>query len=147
MSERTYVEANDRERDRLRALVERLAPADLAHNLSDDWTVADALAHLAFWDARALVLAKKLQRGEPNSPADAEPEDVQWLNDALLQVTRAIPPPEAARLALRMAGEVDGVVSTLDPSRLWPRDPASHLNPLRAAHRSEHLDDIEAALG
>lgn len=147
MSEPTYIEANDRERERLRALVERLDPADLARNLGEDWTVADALSHLAFWDARALVLASKVRRGEPNSPADAEPEDVQWLNDALVRVTRAIPPLDAARLALRMAEEADGVMSTLDPSRLWPLDPTSHLNPRRASHRAEHLDEIEAALG
>jgi hypothetical protein len=147
MGEPTYIEANDRERERLRALVERLGPADLARRLGEHWTVADALSHLAFWDARASVLASKLRRGEPNSPADGEPEDVQWLNDAIVLVTRAIPPLEAARLALRMAEEADSAVSTLDPSRLMPLDPTSSLNPRRASHRAEHLDEIEAALG
>jgi hypothetical protein len=30
---------------------------------------------------------------------------------------------------------------------MWPDDATSPLNPLRAAHRGEHLDEIEAALG
>jgi hypothetical protein len=30
--------------------------------------------------------------------------------------------------------------------RMWPRDPDSPLYPLRADHRGEHLDDVEAVL-
>jgi hypothetical protein len=37
-------------------------------------------------------------------------------------------------------------MATLDPDRLWPTDPDSVINPLRASHRGEHLDEIEAAL-
>jgi hypothetical protein len=29
---------------------------------------------------------------------------------------------------------------------MWPQDQASPLNAVRATHRGEHLDDIEAAL-
>ena len=37
-------------------------------------------------------------------------------------------------------------IASLDPARHWPRDSTSPLNPLRACHRSEHLDEIETAL-
>jgi hypothetical protein len=37
-------------------------------------------------------------------------------------------------------------VATLPVDRLWPTDPDSPLYALRASHRGEHLDEVEAAL-
>jgi hypothetical protein len=51
-----------------------------------------------------------------------------------------------ARLALEIAGDTDARVATLPVDRLWPRDPESPLYALRASHRGEHLDEVEAAL-
>lgn len=147
MSEdRSYVDQNTRERERLRALVERLDEDDLRASVNEHWTVAAVLGHIAFWDARVLALAEKLDRGEPFSPSDAEPEDVDWINDASRPLIHAIPPLDLVRLALRIAEETDARVAILPVDRLWPRDPDSPLYPVRAAHRGEHLDDVEAAL-
>ncbi|HYU92607.1 MAG TPA: DinB family protein [Actinomycetota bacterium] len=147
MSEdRSYVDQNTRERERLRALVERLDEDELRMAVNDYWTVAAVFGHIAFWDARVLSLADKVERGEPFSPSDAEPEDVDWINDASRPLIHAIPPREVAQLALRIAEETDARVATLPPERLWPRDPDSPLYALRASHRGEHLDDVEAAL-
>jgi len=145
--DRSYVGRNTRERERLRALVERMSDDQLRGPVNQHWSVAAVLAHIAFWDARALVLAAKLERGVPFSPSDVEPEDVTWINDATRPLIHAIPPREAARLALRLAEETDARVASLPPAKLWPLDPSSLINPLRAAHRGEHLDEIEAALG
>ncbi len=145
--DRPYVGRNTHERERLRALVERLNDDQLSGPVNRDWSVAGVLAHIAFWDARTLVLAAKLQRGVPFSPSDIEPEDVSWINDATRPLIHAIPPRDAARLALRLAEETDARVASLPPAKLWPADPTSLVNPLRAAHRGEHLDEIEAALG
>jgi hypothetical protein len=147
MSEdRSYVEQNTRERERLRALVERLDEDELRAPVNEYWTVAGVFGHIAFWDARVLALADKLERGAPFSPSDAEPEDVDWINDASRPLIHAIPPREVARLALRIAEETDARVASLPVDRLWPRDPDSPLYALRASHRGEHLDDVEAAL-
>lgn len=88
----------------------------------------------------------KLERGEPFTTSDTEPEDVDWINEASRALIHAIPPHEAARLALEIAEETDARVATLPVDRLWPRDPDSPLYALRASHRGEHLDDVEAAL-
>lgn len=144
---RPYVEHNTRERDRLRSLVMRLSEDELRSPVNEHWTVAGMMGHIAFWDARAMVLADKLERGVPFSPSDAEPEDVDWINDATRPLIHSIAPREAAQLALRLAEETDRRVASLPPARLWPDDPTSPLNPLRASHRAEHLDEIEAALG
>jgi Mycothiol maleylpyruvate isomerase N-terminal domain len=144
--DRSYVEENTRERERLRVLVGRLDDDELGRPANEDWTVAGVLGHMAFWDARALVLGQKLQRGTPFSPADAEPEDVDWINDAARPLIEAIAPREAAELALRLAEETDRLMASLPPERMWPQDADSPINPLRAAHRAEHLDQIEAGL-
>jgi sulfite reductase beta subunit-like hemoprotein len=145
--DRSYIDQNDGERERLRALVARLGEEELRRSVNEDWTVAGVLGHIAFWDARALVLADKLERGVPFSPSDAEPEDVSWINDATRPLIHAIAPREAAQLALRLAEETDRRVASLAPDRMFPNDARSPLNPLRADHRAEHLDQIEAALG
>jgi hypothetical protein len=108
--------------------------------------VAGILGHIAFWDGRALVLAGKLERGVPFSPSDQEPEDVDWINDAARPLILAIEPKRLADLALRTAEETDRRVATLPPDRMWPDDPESPITALRATHRGEHLDQIEAAL-
>lgn len=147
MSEdRSYVEQNTRERERLRALVERLDEDDLRLPVNDYWTVAAVFGHIAFWDARVLSLADKLERGLPFSPSDAAPEDVDWPNDASRALIHSIPPLEAARLSLSIAEETDARVASLPLDRIWPHDPDSPIYAVRATHRGLHLDEVEAAL-
>jgi hypothetical protein len=145
--DRSYTEANRRELERMRALVGRLGEAELRSPANDHWTVAGVLAHIAFWDARVLALADKLERGIAFTPDDDEPEDVDWINDATRPLIHAIPPAEAARLAVSIAEETDAKVAVLPPDRLYPNDPDSPIPALRAEHRGEHLDELEAALG
>ena len=153
MSEdRPFIEPNARELERLRGLVERLTPEELRTSVNEYWTVAGVLGHIAFWDGRALALAGKLEHGLAEgsehlfSADDDEPGEVDWINDATRPLIHAIDPAEAARLTLQIAEDTDERVATLPPEHMWPRDPASPLNPLRASHRGEHLNDIERAL-
>jgi hypothetical protein len=143
---RSYVEQNTRERERLRALIAGLSDDELRSPVNEHWTVAGVLGHIAFWDARVLALAEKLERGVPFSPSDAEPEDVDWINDAMRPLIHAIAPRDAAQLAFRLAEETDRRVASLAPDRMYPNDGNSPLNAFRATHRAEHLDEIEAAL-
>ena len=128
------------------ALVARLTEGELRHPVNESWTVAGVLGHIAFWDGRVLALAGKLERGVPFSPSDEEPEDVDWINDATRPLIHAIEPRTLAGLALRMAEDTDRRVAAIPPERMWPDDPESPINPLRATHRGEHLDQIETAL-
>jgi DinB superfamily len=137
---------NTRERERFRALVERLDEDGLRIPVNEYWTVAGVFGHIAFWDARVLSLADKMERGVPFSPSDTEPEDVDWINDASRPLIHAVQPLEVARLALEIAEETDARVATLPLDRLHPRDPDSPLYAVRADHRGEHLDEVEAAL-
>lgn len=145
MEDRSYVAANNRERERLRALVERLDDDALTTPVNEYWTIAGVLGHIAFWDIRVLLLADKVDRGEPFGPEDAEPEG-DWLNDATRPLIHEIQPRDAAQFALRIAEETDARVAQLPPDRTAPRDPDSPLYAVRADHRGEHLDEVEAAL-
>jgi hypothetical protein len=147
--DRSFVEQNARERDRLRSLVMSLTDEELNALVNEHWTVAGVLGHVAFWDGRALFLADKLVNHVPFTASDEEPEDVDWINDANRPLIHAIPPRQLADLALRVAEETDAAVASLPPdlaARTYPADPISPLNAVRAYHRAEHLDEIEAAL-
>ena len=145
-SDRAYIAENARQLERMRRLVDGLDDATLEFPVNEYWTVAGVLGHIAFWDARILSLAGKLDRGEPFAPSDTDPEDVDWINDASRPLIHAVPARELAALSLRIAEETDALVATLPPDRLWPSDPESPLYAVRAEHRGEHLDEIEAAL-
>ena len=144
--DRDYIEQNTRELERMRRLVDGLDDGRLRSQVNPHWTVAAVLGHIAFWDGRVLSLADKLERGLPFTSSDEEPEDVDWINDASRPLIHAVEPRELAQMALRIAEETDRRVASLPPESMWPTDPKSPITALRASHRGEHLDDIEAAL-
>jgi hypothetical protein len=146
MDDRTYIEENDRERERMRLLVDRLDEEALRMSVNPHWTVAAVLGHIAFWDARVLSLADKLDRGEPFAESDTDPEDVDWINDASRPLIHAVPPLELAALALRIAEETDARVATLPLDQMAPTNPDSPIYSVRGSHRGEHLDEVESAL-
>ena len=59
-------ESNRAQTERLRTLALRLTPAMLAVRLSNGWTVAVALAHIAFWDRQRLSLMRSWAAGTGN---------------------------------------------------------------------------------
>src|SRR5436190_2991001 len=143
--DRSYVDGNNRERGRMRALVDGLNEDALMAPVNEYWTVAGVLGHIAYWDIRVLVLAEKIARDEPWAPGDAEP-DGDWLNDSTRPLIHAIRPRDAAQFALRTAEQTDALVAELPQERMHPSDPDSPISADRADHRGEHLDEIEAAL-
>jgi uncharacterized damage-inducible protein DinB len=143
--DRRYIDANTRQRERLRALVESLDDEALAAPVNQYWTVAGVLGHMAYWDIRFQTLAEKIDREEPWAAGDAEP-DGDWLNDSTRPLIHAIAPRRAAELAIRTAEETDALAARLPLERMWPTDPDSPISPARGEHRSEHLDEIEASL-
>jgi hypothetical protein len=143
--DRSFVAANARELQRLKALVARLSDKQLAAMVNEYWSVAGILGHVAFWDGRAMFLAGKLQRGEPLTPYYDEPQEVDWINDSSRPLIHAIAPRALAELAVSIAEETDQLVASLPDEVLAGLGETSPLNPVRAYHRSEHLDEIEAS--
>jgi hypothetical protein len=144
MSEdRTYLAETDAERERLRLLVTGSSDAELSRPMPAGWTVAAVLAHIAFWDARAIYWLDKW--GPDGEPSTYEPENVETANESAKPLCLALPPRQAAQLALRLAEDADGKVKALSDAMLAKiraaGDPPFNLS--RAIHRKEHLDDIE----
>jgi hypothetical protein len=138
--EQEILRSNRETRERLEALVARLDDEGLARSPGDGRTVATILGHIAFWDQRTLILLRP-------SPADEEPEDVDWLNDAAQAFLLLVPPRELARFAVETAREVDGVVEGVPAELVRAIEEAG--NPItldRGNHRGEHLDELEAFL-
>jgi hypothetical protein len=145
MVDRSFVASNARELERMKALVARLSDKQLAAMVNEYWSVAGILGHIAFWDGRALFLAGKLQRGEPFTPFDDEPENVDWINDSSRPLIHAIAPRALAELAVSIAEETDQLVASLPAELLAGLGETSPLHPVRANHRGEHLDEVEAS--
>jgi hypothetical protein len=145
----SHVTENNHERARLRALVDRLSDGELARPLDAGWTVGAALAHLAFWDQRALVLIERWEKeGRRALPRSFDGADVDWINDSAKALCLALPPRAAARLAVAVADAVDRKVEMLSDELVAANAGAgSPLNQLRAEHRREHLDEIERIVG
>jgi len=149
MTAADYIDANRRELERMRALVHRLNDEQLQRQVNPAWTVAAVLGHVAFWDARNLSLIEKWESGraQPSQSDWEHSESVDWINDATRELIHAIAPRRCAELALHIAEQTDQRVANLSPALLQANAAAGGpVNPLRADHRREHLDDIEAAL-
>ena len=134
---------NAAQRARLESLAGRLTDAELGRDLGDGWTVAVALCHLAFWDRRAVLVLERWER-DGTLPDNPEPD---LLNDALVAEWQLVPPRRAAALAVAAAQAVDHVIERLD-ARVADaiRGRGEEWRLRRAAHRREHLDQIDQAL-
>jgi len=144
--DRSHDGENDAERARLRALIEHSSDADLARPMPGGWTVAAVLAHATTWDARAIYWIDKW--GPGGEPTTDEEENTEAINESAKPLCLALPPRDAARLALRLAEESDAKVKALSDAMLAKiaAKGGPPFNLARAIHRKEHLDDIERVL-
>jgi hypothetical protein len=140
--DRSFVELNRASTQRIRDLAARLSDAELQHPVGEHWTVAIVFAHLAFWDRRVMyVLDKTEQDGKLFIP-----EIDIFVNDLSLPLWAAIPPREAARIAIETAETLDKRLEEYSPALLEEIFNFNKRWVIRALHRGEHLDEAEEAL-
>ncbi len=140
--DRSFIQQNRTSTNRIRTLVARLNNQELLKPVGKDWTVAITLTHLAFWDRRMLhALEMTERRGKLFIP-----EIDLSVNDFSAPLWRAIPPRDAAMLAVEAAECVDLRLEGFSAALL--EDICNYNKHLvfRATHRDEHLDEIDAAL-
>ena len=140
--ERSFIELNRASSQRIRALAARLSDYDLQHPVGEHWTVAIALAHLAFWDRRVLYVLDMTER----DGALFVPEIDIFVNDLSLPLWAAIPPREAARIAIETSDALDKRLEEYPPALLEEIHTYNKRWVVRALHRGEHLDEVDAAL-
>jgi hypothetical protein len=138
-----FAESNRVQTERLRRLVGRLTPEMLAIRLPRGWTVAVALAHIAFWDRQRLCLMRRWAAREACSGA----YDGELFNEVLQPFLEMIPPERAAAAALECAQEVDAFLLSVPDEvvqEALTRPDRPNLD--RGSHREYHLERIEQAL-
>lgn len=140
--DRSFVELNAKATERIRTLVQRLDEKHLMHPVGQHWTVAITLVHLAFWERRvlrALELSTQAGKFVPVEPDLA-------VNDLSLPLWAAVPPGDATRLAIEYAAECDRALEACPEDLLNEVFNYNKRWVFRTYHRTEHLDEVDAAL-
>ncbi len=142
--ENTYTNQNNASRQELTELIQRLSEEQLRRPMEAGWTVAGVLAHLAFWDQRALTLLKKWQQ-EGIGPSEI---DTDVVNETTRILCINLASRVAAQLAIDCAQAVDQEIERLDPEflRLVEHD-GKTVRLDRANHRKNHSSEITNILG
>ena len=142
MTDPAIHEANRASTARIHALGD-LSDEALRTPVGEHWTVSVALAHLAFWDLRALDV---LERTERTGSVDAPGVD-PVVNDLALGSWSAIPPRDALRLAIEAADAMDARVAGYPADLVAAVEAVNERWIRRSLHRDPHLDEVERALG
>jgi hypothetical protein len=144
MEQAVVIARNRAELTRLQNLLAQLTDAQLSTPLEESWTVAATLAHLAFWDQRALELMTRWEK----QGVGASEMDVDVVNRACLPLWLALPPRTAADLALKTAEAIDKNIEMLSPDIFnWCiSNPNPPINIDRSKHRAEHIEQIQQAI-
>ena len=139
----SIIDENADSRGRLAAFIQRLTDEELNHPMDAGWTVGGILAHIAFWDQRAVVLLRKWkQDGIAPSPIDTD-----IVNEATRKLCLSIPPDIAVQLVLTSVLEIDREIEQLDAEALSEVETTGKTVRLnRALHRGEHVAQIERVL-
>jgi len=127
---------------RMRAMAGRLNAVQLRTPVGEHWDVAIVFAHLAFWDRRVEYV---LDRTEQDGKLYVLEIDV-FVNDLSLPLWAAIPPREAARIAIETAETLDRRLEAFPVALLEEIYTYNKRWVERSLHRGEHLDQADLAL-
>src|SRR5215216_5143808 len=100
--DQSFIERNRASTERIRALAASLTDAQMQQPVGEHWTVAIALAHIAFWDRRVMYVLDTTER-------DGKlfiPEIDIFVNDLSLPLWAVIPARDAARICIETSETV-----------------------------------------
>lgn len=142
METKKVFQANRDATIRMKALLQNLSDQQLLSVMPNGWTVSVTLAHLAFWDNRVIHLIETSKKEGKVTPSNFEDS----LNDIMEPFLRAIPPAEAADMAVRNAETLDLMLEECSDELLNQLDIVNHRWVDRSLHRIGHLGEIETQL-
>ena len=140
--DRSFIKLNRAATDRMRSLAARLTDEEMQHSVGEHWTVAVVFAHLAFLDRRAQYVLDATER----EGRVVNPDYDIFVNDLALPLFAAIPPRQAAKIAIETAETLDRRLEGYPVDLLELIHTERRRYVFRADHRNEHLDEAEAAL-
>ncbi len=138
----TYKEQNRASTERIRALAVRLTDEEMQTKVGEHWTVSIALAHLAWWDRRVMYALDMTERDDKLFILEIN----IVVNDLSLPLWAAIPPREAARICIETSEMLDKQLEEYSQELLEEIFNYNKRWVIRALHRNEHLDEVDAAL-
>ena len=138
----SYKDLNRASKERIRDLAERLTDEEMQTRVGEHWTVGIVFAHLAWWDRRIMYV---LDMTEKNGKLFIPEIDI-FVNDLSLPLWAAVPPREAARIAIETSETLDKRLEEYDPTLLQEIFKYNKRWVIRALHRNEHLDEADTAL-
>jgi hypothetical protein len=138
----SYKDLNRASKERIRALAERLTDEEMQTKVGEHWTVGIVFAHLAWWDRRIMYV---LDMTEKDGKLFIPEIDI-FVNDLSLPLWAAVPPREAARIAIETSETLDKRLEEYSPALLEEIYNYNKRWVIRALHRNEHLDEADAAL-
>ena len=138
----SFIELNRASTERIRALAARLTDEEMQTKVGEHWTVAIVFAHLAWWDRRVMYV---LDMTEKDGRLFIPEIDI-FVNDLSLPLWAAIPPRDAARIAIETSETLDKRLEDYSPELLEEIYNYNERWVIRALHRGEHLDEADAAL-
>ena len=139
----SYNERNRAQSERLRSL-RRLSDDDLHRPVGEHWTVAVALAHIQYWDGRAVGALEAWRRHGLLLTLWIDSEAV--VNDLRLPAWRELAPREVLEQAIKTAEVLDRIVADLTTVEAEAVAAQRYRVLDRSLHRSEHIDEVDRAL-
>ena len=140
--DRSFIDQNRASTERIRNLAARLSDEEMQTKVGEHWTVGVVFAHLAFWDRRVMYV---LDMSEKDGKLFIPEIDI-FVNDLSLPLWAAVPPREAARIAIETAETLDKRLEKYSPELLEEIYNYNKRWVIRALHRGEHLDEADEGL-
>ena len=134
--------SNRKSTERMQQIIHGLSEAELSKTIGNNWSISVTLAHLAFWDQRVINVIETTKK---NNVLNAPLFDDQ-LNDILAPFLEAIPPVEAARMAVNIAGTLDRLLEECPPELINQMMVVNNRLVERSHHRNGHLAEIESMI-
>ena len=127
---------------RMQQLILGLSEEQLSRPIDNGWSIAQTLAHLAFWDQRAIHVIETARKDN----IVHVPQFDDQLNDILAPILAVIPPAAAARMALKIADTLDGLLEDCPPQLIDQLVAVNSRLVERSLHRNDHLSQMESVL-
>lgn len=142
-TDQNFSQENHASQLELTEFISQLSNEQLYREMPAGWNVLAVLAHLAFWDQRAITLIKKWQQeGISGSPMDTD-----VINETTRSFFRDLDPEKTKRSVSQSAVEMDALIDSLPDDFLQEiREKGSTVHLNRAEHRRMHVKEIKSAL-
>lgn len=142
-TDQNFSQENHASQLELTEFISQLSNEQLYREMPAGWNVLAVLAHLAFWDQRAIILIKKWQQ----EGISGSPMDIDVINETTRIFFRDLDPEKTKRSVSQSAVEMDALIDSLPDDFLQEiREKGSTVHLNRAEHRRMHVKEIKSAL-